>query len=57
MEQANKVILFQEKEIRRVWHNEEWYYSVVDIVRILTDSPNPSRYWADFKRRVEKKRE
>ena len=54
MEQANKVILFQEKEIRRVWHNEEWYYSVVDIVRILTDSPNPSRYWADLKRRVEK---
>ena len=54
MEQTNKVILFQEKEIRRVWHNEEWYYSVVDIVRILTDSPNPSRYWADLKRRVEK---
>ena len=54
MEQTNKVILFQEKEIRRVWHNEEWYYSVVDIVRVLTDSPNPSRYWADLKRRVEK---
>ena len=54
MEENNKIILFQEKEIRRVWHKEQWYFSVVDIVQVLTDSPNPSRYWADFKRRAEK---
>ena len=54
MENNNKIILFQEKEIRRVWHNEQWYFSVVDIIQILTDSPNPGRYWADFKRRAEK---
>ncbi len=53
MEQ-NKTIVFQEKNIRRVWHNEEWYFSVVDVVQILTESNNPSRYWADLKRRAEK---
>jgi hypothetical protein len=51
---SNKIIVFQEKNIRRVWHNEEWYFSVVDVIAILTDSANPSRYWADLKRRAEK---
>jgi DNA-damage-inducible protein D len=51
---ANKIIVFQEKNIRRIWHNEEWYFSVVDVIGILTDSANPSRYWADLKRRAEK---
>jgi hypothetical protein len=54
MEQNNKLALFQEKEIRRVWYNEEWYFSVVDVVEVLTDSPKPKRYWTDLKRRSEK---
>lgn len=54
MEQNNKLALFQEKEIRRVWHNEQWYFSVVDVVEVLTDSPKPKRYWTDLKRRSEK---
>ncbi|MBL7817626.1 MAG: Bro-N domain-containing protein [Saprospiraceae bacterium] len=54
MEQNNKIALFQEKEIRRIWHNEEWYFSVVDVVEVLTDSPKPKRYWTDIKRRSEK---
>ena len=53
MENAN-LIPIEGKEIRKEWHNEEWYFSVVDVISVLTESPNPSRYWADLKRRSEK---
>ena len=53
MENSN-LIPFEGKEIRKQWHNEEWYFSVVDVISVLTESPNPSRYWADLKRRSEK---
>ena len=52
MEENNKIVIFQEKNIRRVWHNEEWYYSVVDIMGILTESINPSVYWRVLKKRL-----
>lgn len=51
MEQNNAVILFQEKNIRRVEHNGEWWFSVVDVIAALTDSSQPQRYWADMKKR------
>jgi DNA-damage-inducible protein D len=54
MEHSNKIALFQEKEIRKAWHNEQWYFSVVDVVEVLTESNDPKRYWADLKRRTEK---
>ena len=49
--QQNKLVLFQSKQIRRVWHNEEWFYSVVDIIEALTDSPAPRQYWGKLKQR------
>ena len=39
------------KKIRRIWHEEEWYFSVVDVVEALTDSPTPRQYWGKVKRR------
>ncbi len=42
------------KAIRKIWHNDEWYFSVVDVIDLLTDSKNPNRYWTDLKRRSEK---
>ena len=51
-EQPNKLVIFQSKEIRRIWHEDEWYYSVVDIVAALTDSTNPRDYWYKMKIRV-----
>ena len=45
---------FEGKPIRKVWHNEEWYFSVVDVIEALTDSATPRRYWTDLKRRDEK---
>lgn len=47
----NSLIVFQSKEIRRKWHEEEWYYSVVDIVAALTESPTPRQYWGKMKSR------
>ena len=52
MEQENKIIVFQEKQIRRIWHEEEWWFSVIDIVEILSESKNPRRYWSDLKRKL-----
>lgn len=51
MTEQNKPILFQSKKIRRSWYEKEWYFSVVDIVEALTDSPSPRQYWSVLKGR------
>ncbi len=43
--------LFEGKQIRRVWHENEWYFSVVDVVGVLTESVNPRDYWYQLKER------
>jgi len=50
-EQRYQVILFEDKNIRRIWHEDEWFYSVVDIIEILTETSRPRKYWADMKKR------
>ncbi len=47
----NTLALFEGKKIRKIWDDkaEKWYFSVVDVVRALTDSTIPRRYWADLK--------
>jgi len=52
-ETAGKMIVFGAKQIRRDWVDEQWYFSVVDIVAALTDSDAPSKYWTAMKRREE----
>jgi len=49
----NNVKLFENKRIRTAWDEEkqEWYFSVVDVVGVLTDSPNPNNYWKVLKNR------
>ena len=42
---------FEGKNIRKVWQDAEWYFSVVDVIGILTDSVAPSKYWNALKRR------
>ena len=46
--------LFEEKKVRTVWdeEKEEWYFFVVDVVEVLTDSPNPRKYWSVLKTRL-----
>ena len=55
MEEKNKLVVFQDKNIRRVWHNEEWYYSIIDIVAILTeqeDFQTARKYWNKLSQRL-----
>ncbi len=49
-----KLKIFNEKKIRTAWNadEEDWYFSVVDVVAVLTDSDNPRRYWSDLKRKL-----
>lgn len=47
----NKLIVFESKNIRRIWNEDEWYYSVVDIIEALTESPTPRQYWGKIKDR------
>ena len=51
MEQKNALVVFQDKRIRRIWHNNEWYFSVIDVIKALTDSPTPRQYWGKVKDR------
>ncbi|MBT4538682.1 Bro-N domain-containing protein [Candidatus Woesearchaeota archaeon] len=47
----NKIVVFQDKKIRRLWHEEEWYFSVVDVVGVLSESINAKDYWYRLKKR------
>lgn len=49
---ANHIAVFQEATIRRTWHNEEWWFSVVDVCSILTESPDAGAYWRKLKQRL-----
>jgi len=48
----NHLVVFQEKAIRRTWHNEEWWFSVVDVCGVLTESPDAGAYWRKLKQRL-----
>lgn len=52
----NKIKLFEDKVVRTIWdaENEEWYFSVVDVVAVLTESENPNNYWKVLKNRLKK---
>jgi hypothetical protein len=49
---ANHIAVFQEATIRRTWHNEEWWFSVVDVCTVLSGSPDGGAYWRKLKQRL-----
>jgi hypothetical protein len=51
----SNIKLFESQKIRSIWdaEQEKWYFSVIDVIQILTDSSNPRRYWSDLKRKLE----
>jgi DNA-damage-inducible protein D len=51
MEDINKLIVFQDKKIRRIWFKEQWYFSIVDVIAVLTDSINPTDYLKKLRKR------
>ena len=56
MDEKNAIKLFESKKIRTAWNKdaEEWYFSVVDVIEVLTESQNPRRYWSDLKIKLTK---
>ena len=52
MDKDTTLVVFQSKKIRRIWFNDEWWFSVVDIVEALTKSSRSRKYWADLKKRL-----
>jgi len=53
-DKENSIVLFKQKEVRRKWveDKETWYFSVIDIVEILTESSRPRKYWNDLKTKL-----
>ncbi len=45
-------IPFEGKEIRKIWHNEEWYFSINDIIEVLSGTDNPRQYWTKVKKNL-----
>src|SRR3990172_9013438 len=56
MKKSNSIILFNQKRVRRIWDEEKelWYFSVVDIIEVLTESPRPRKYWNALKTKLQK---
>jgi len=54
MEKGNTIRIFEQKQVRTHWNEdqEKWYFSIVDVVATLTDSPNPQVYWRVLKKRL-----
>lgn len=50
--QSNAIVLFNEKSIRRTWRNDAWWFSVIDVCGVLTDSPDAGAYWRKLKQRL-----
>ncbi|KKS23081.1 MAG: DNA-damage-inducible protein d [Candidatus Nomurabacteria bacterium GW2011_GWC2_41_8] len=53
-EKQNKIAIFENKQIRRHWdaEKEEWYFSVIDVIEVLTETDRPRKYWDDLKRKL-----
>lgn len=56
MKQQEAIQLFEEKNVRTIWNQDEekWYFSIVDTVSVLSESPNPRKYWSVLKARLKK---
>lgn len=55
MKQINtdtKIALFKGKEIRKTLHNNEWWFSIIDVVEVLTETDRPRKYWNDLKTKL-----
>jgi hypothetical protein len=54
MKKENEIKIFEDKKVRTLWvvEQEKWYLSIVDVISILTESPNPRKYWSVLKTRL-----
>ncbi|OQY03434.1 MAG: hypothetical protein B6I25_08080 [Planctomycetales bacterium 4572_13] len=54
MQKENSIVLFNQKQVRRHWDEDKefWYFSIVDVIGVLTDSQRPRKYWNDLKKKL-----
>ncbi|HCT84708.1 MAG TPA: hypothetical protein DF296_05865 [Candidatus Margulisbacteria bacterium] len=52
MNSEHSIAIFQQKEIRRIYHNNEWWFSIIDIIEALTESTRARKYWSDLKKKL-----
>jgi hypothetical protein len=54
MKKSNSIILFNQKQVRRIWDEEKelWFFSIIDVIEVLTDSPRPRKYWNALKTKL-----
>lgn len=54
MKKENEIKIFEDKKVRSLWDEveEKWFFSIVDVIGVLTDSPNPRKYWSVLKTRL-----
>ena len=50
--ETTKIALFKGKKIRKTIHNNEWWFSTIDVVEALTDTDRPRKYWSDLKTKL-----
>lgn len=56
MKKTDSIKIFEDKSIRTVWEDtqEKWYFSIIDVIEVLTDSSRPRKYWNDLKTKLKK---
>ena len=59
MKQDTSIKIFEEKKVRTIWDSEQekWYFSIIDVIEILTGSPRPRKYWNALKTKLKAERE
>lgn len=50
--EPEKLAIFQGQKVRRIIHNNEWWFSIIDVILVLTGSSIPKRYWSDLKNKL-----
>ena len=56
MTKKTAIKLFEQQQVRTHWEEEEekWYFSIIDVIQILTESERPRKYWSDLKNKLKK---
>ena len=50
MERENNLALLEDKKVRRIWYDSQWWFSVIDVIEALTGTDRPRKYWSDLKK-------
>lgn len=49
---VTRIAIFQDKKVRRIFHNEEWWFSIIDVIAVLANNSRPRKYWSDLKQKL-----